>query len=79
MSVRESEIFFAATVKAFKEKVHEIVRDVHLAATDGVGLWLLLDRHYLPIERSSLEVCSQRKEYDSIAMQSTETYEQYMV
>ena len=64
MSMRESEILFLATIKAFKDKVHEIIGDIDLAATNGFSLWMALDHHYLTIDKSSLEICGQRKQYD---------------
>ena len=58
MTMRESELLFLATVKAFKDQIHEIVGDLDLAATDRVAWWQCLDCHYLPIYKSLVEVIS---------------------
>lgn len=77
--MRESELLSAATVKAFKDKIHEVVSDNGMAATDGVELWRSLDKHYLQSDKSSLEVQGLCKAYDTIAMDTKETYDQFLV
>ena len=80
MTMTESEVLFAATVKAFKDKMNEVVSDVDMVATNGLALWNSLDKHYLQSDKSSLEVQGLRKAYYTIILMDTaETYDQFLV
>ena len=68
MSLSESELLFLATVKAFKDKITEIIGDIDMTNTNGYKLWITLDKHFMQGDRTSVELYSLCKEYDNMVM-----------
>ena len=79
MTIDESELVFTATIKAFKDKINEVVGNLDTNPTNGVQLWKDLDGHYHQTDKSSLEVQNLCNEFESISIKPNETYKQYLL
>ena len=79
MTVDESELVFTATIKAFKEKVNEVIGNLDTYPTNGFQLWQDLDNHYLQADKSTLEIKGLKAEFEAISINNNETYDQYLL